>query len=143
MMTDTQPTVKAAMASHPLAPAVLRQLGGGADAVRSALEAAQHGADAGFHGFTYYSDTISFAKRNRRKIAASVYSMADDLGESADSMVKSFRCLDDPSEQAIDIALATTSDGAGAVADDVEQVRNALAWFALEEVGHAIASLSE
>lgn len=138
-MTAKRPTVAAATESHPLAPAVLRQLGGGADAVQSALDAAEHGADGGFPGFTYYSDTCEFVKRNRKAIADAVEQMADDLGEDLIAMVRGFRCLeDDTPSKAIALALFAGGDG-----DDVMLVENALAWFALEEVGRAIEALND
>lgn len=44
--------------------AVVRQAGGWADFKEMARDVANHGADAGFHGFTYYHDTESFTKRH-------------------------------------------------------------------------------
>ena len=144
-MTKDQITVKAARAAHPMAPAVLRQLGGGADAVSSALDAASHGADSGFSGFTYYRDTIVFALRHRRAIAQMVRDMASDLGEEPIRMVKGFRCLADleDADEAIALALYGGRARSKDVADSVDLALNALAWFALEEVGHAIEAASE
>lgn len=144
-MTRNRPTVKQARNSHPLAAAVLNQLGGGADAVQSALDAAEHGADGGFGGFIYYSETGRFTARNRIAIAQAVADMADDLGESPIDMVRGFRCLAglEDADEAIAVALyggrARNSD----VQQSVDLVENALAWFALEEVGRAIESLAE
>ena len=42
----------------------VRQLGGGAEAIESARDAARHGADSGFHGFIYYAETVAFFKRH-------------------------------------------------------------------------------
>lgn len=137
-------TIKSAQEAHPLARAVLRQLGGGREAVQSAKEAAEHGADGGFGGFIYYKDTCAFTKRHRASIAEAVKEMADDLGEkSAIQFVRSFNCLDDDTpEQAVALALY-----GGRVPqqlrDDVDLVENALAWFALEEVGRAIEDQEE
>lgn len=132
--------IKSAKASHPLAGIVLAQLGGGQDAIQSARDAANHGAVAGFPGFTYYTDTQAFVRRNRKRIAECVEQMADDLGEGgAIQLVQSFNCLcdDKPSERAVSAALY---GGRGDDPDELTQVENALAWFALEEVGHAIVS---
>jgi hypothetical protein len=140
-------TIKAAKASHPLAPAVLRQLGGGKDAVSSAIDAAQHGADAGFPGFTYYADTTAFAILNRMNIGYSLALQADDLGEDGPvSLVRKFRCLSGgnaPSEEAIALALygGRIPPGNEDLEDEIGTVLNALAWWALEEVGHAIDAL--
>jgi hypothetical protein len=146
-MTTKRITVKDAMKCHPLAPAVLRQLGGGADAVQSAIDAAEHGADAGFNGFTYYADTLSFARRNRELISQAVKDMADDCGETPISLVQGFGCLKDSkiSEEAAAVALYGGKIGSRSecLLQDVEQVDNALAWFALEEVGRAIQNLQD
>lgn len=135
-------TIKAARAAHPLAAAVLRQLGGGRDAVESAKDAARHGADGGFHGFIRYTDTAGFARRNRRKIADAVSEMAADLGVSSDvSLVRGFRCLEGADVSERDIAAALWG-GPPESEDGLRLVSNALAWFALEEVGHALANLT-
>lgn len=141
-MTQTQPTIKQATASHPLAPAVLRQLGGGADAVSGAIDAARHGADGGFHGFIYYTDTIRFARRNRAAIAEAVESLASDIGEDPLALVKGFGCFQNDPPSNTEIAHALYGGGPRE-SDGRDLVENALAWFALEEVGHAIESLSE
>lgn len=143
-MTKSRPTVAAAMKAHPLAPAVLRQLGGGADAVTSAIDAANHGADGGFGGFIYYTETCAFTARNRAAIAELAESMASDLGESgAIALVRGFRCLDkDTPESAIAHALyGGRKPKDKDCLDAIDLVENALAWFALEEVGRAIADL--
>ncbi len=145
-MTLNKITIAEAKKSHPLAAAVLRQLGGGQDAIQSAVDAAGHGADAGFSGFTYYADTCSFTSRHRTAIAEAVKQMADDLGEQPFAMVKGFGCFknDAPSDEEIARALF---DRNGRLPDNikhgVELVENALAWFALEEVGRAITDLQE
>ena len=113
--------------------AVVRQLGD-----RSYLEDVyNHGADAGFPGFTYYNDTTPFWKRNRKEITALVMSMASELGEDPAAMVAGFNCLKiQPSdfEEMQDIYSAL---GNGQPSDD-STVPNALAWFALEEVARAM-----
>lgn len=141
-------TVKTANACHPLAPAVLRQLGGGREAISSALDAAQHGADSGFPGFTYCADTTAFAIRNRMNIAYSLAQQAQDLGEDGPvSLVRGFRCLNDlsksdrlPSEEAVALAIygGRIRPGDDDLEDEVGNVLNAIAWWALEEVGRAI-----
>lgn len=113
--------------------AVIRQLGD-----RSYLEdIVNHGADAGFPGFTYYSDTEPFWKRNRKEITALVMSMAQDLGEQPAEMVAKFNCLKiEPSEfEAMQDVYSAL--GNGQPSDD-STVPNALAWFALEEVARAM-----
>ena len=113
--------------------AVIRQLGGGNDAIESAKDAARHGADGGFAGFTYTRDTVEFTRRNRAEITELVEEMARDLGDDPIALVQGFNCLrkDEPSEKAVAIALWGGRD----TDEDLETVQNALAWFALEEVG--------
>lgn len=88
-----RPTVAEALAAHPLAPAVLTQLGmviGDGyeqDAIDSAIEAGHHGANAGWHGFTYYTDTRRFFADNRLAILDQLVQLSDDIGESVHAMV--------------------------------------------------------
>jgi hypothetical protein len=113
--------------------AVVRQLGD-----RSYLEdIVNHGADAGFPGFTYYSDTEPFWKRNRKEITALVMSMASDLGENPAEMVAKFGCLKIDPHDFVEMpnVYAALSNGQP---DDDSTVPNALAWFALEEVARAM-----
>ena len=128
-------TIKDARKSHPLAPAVLRQLGGGKSAVLSAIEAAEHGADSGFVGFTYHKDTAKFVTKHGKAILEAVAQDARDCGESFESFVRSFRCLRDLPD--LNLVAAYSFD------DDPyhEAVMDALAWYALEAVGRAIADL--
>lgn len=120
---------------HPLAVAVLKQCGGGPDAVDICLDAARHGADSGFAGFTYYADTCEFARRHRKLIVDQIVDDADGFDMTPIQVVQGFRCLDEPSEQAVALAIyggSVTAD----LEDDVYLVRNAMAWYALETVGN-------
>jgi len=143
MKTETL-TIDQSMAAHPLARAVLNELGGDDDAIQTAMDAARYGADAGFPSFTYYKDTCAFTKKHRRAIRAAVEDMAEQLGEkSAVGLVKGFRCLRDGIEESA-IALALYGGHGGEDEEDgVMLVENALAWFALEEVGRALENLTE
>lgn len=121
--------MKPEQTSNPkLARAVIRQLGG----TESLEDLARHGADAGFPGFTYYADTVSFFKRNREAIKASVYEMASQLGERPSDMVAGFRCLQ-PADDETRESIARCLYG-GRVGEKDAQVANALAWFAAEEM---------
>ncbi len=113
--------------SHPLASAVLRQLGGGKEAIQTAIDAANHGADGGFNGFSYYSDTVKFAKRNLKKILPLVEQEASDIGEPPLEGWRSLKSVRCPL-----LALADKSN------EDHDLVMNALAWWALETVGRAL-----
>lgn len=139
-------TIKAAQNAHPLAKSVLRQLGGGTEAIDSAKDAARHGAGGGFPGFTYYTDTCRFTHRNRRAIADVVAEQARELGESGPiASLRMFACLkdwaDDPDfERQASLALY----GGGRGENDLRtMIENALAWYALEEVGHALLNTED
>lgn len=125
-------TIKAAAEQSGISPrlinAVIRQLGG-RDSLR---DVANHGADAGYPGFTYKADTVAFFRRHRATINALVERMADDLGELAIDMVRGFRCLGNDYTQA-EIARAMYGNGG----ESCDTTQNALAWFALEEVARA------
>lgn len=130
-------TIKRAKELHPLASAVLRQLGGGREAIESARDAARHGADGGFHGFIWYTETQAFTKRNRAAIREQIEEDAESFGTTAIELVRSFRCLNgDATERDVAAALY----GGSGDPDGVMLVENALAWYALESVGSAIES---
>ena len=148
-MTRSQVTIEQALASHSLAPAVLRQLGGGRGAVQSAIEAGEHVADAGWPGFTYSADCLAFVRRNKAAIKAAIKDMAYDLGEEEIQMIRGFGCLS--TRNRTEVKYDCTSSEVGSVlyvdgsdaGDMASKIYDALAWFALEEVGRAIAALSE
>ena len=109
--------------------AVVRQMGGWESFKESAPDITRHGIDGGYHGFIYYSETIPFAKRNRKAILQMATEQADDLGMGLVEMVKGFNCLKGATETEIVEGLAG--------ATDETQVPNALAWYAGEEVSRA------
>lgn len=79
-------------------------------------EAGEHGADAGWAGFTYTADCVDFYDENHEAIWELAAQMADDCGyKNVPELVATFNCSD----------MADTEDG----------FKNALAWFTLEEVG--------
>jgi hypothetical protein len=88
------------------------------------IEAGEHGADAGWPKFSYYRDTNEFYDKYADLIWELLGEQADDLGEKHPlAMIASFRIARD-------------------VASD-EQFKNALAFYALEEAGHHLASAEE
>lgn len=111
--------------------AVIRQLGG-----RDCLsDIARHGADAGWPGFSYYTDTVSFFKRNRRAIVELVERMAEDLGESPPDLVTGFNCLGGRDRAKRSEHLPSVCRCLyGRIGENDTTEANALAWFALEEV---------
>ena len=100
-------------------------------------DVAEHGADAGWSGFTYYSDTLAFYARNQEDIVALLEEFADELGENgAVSLVESFVCLRGLklSKNAIARAIYAPYRADKNNGEEVDTIANALAWFALEEV---------
>lgn len=135
---------------HPLASAVHRQLGIPVSELPDTLaDVRRGGADSGFPGFTYYADTVSFAKRHRAAILDSLAELADDLGEGrgisgAVKLAHGFRLIKDFGipEAAVYSALMGGRIPSGIDPRDVDQVRNSLAWYALEEVASRAESLT-
>lgn len=108
--------------------AVIKQLGG----KESLKDVCNHGANCGFPGFTYYSDTIAFFRKNKKEIIELSEDMANDLGEDVTNMIKNFICLKDyelSNSQIGKVLYGKFSDSG-----DNTNIMNALSWFALEEV---------
>jgi hypothetical protein len=98
-------------------------------------DCAKHGADGGFPGFTYYSDTLSFFRRNREDIVKNLELMAEELGKDIIGMVQGFgvfRYGTPPTPAEVGRALW----GTGSLKDDLTSLYNVFAWFCLEEISH-------
>jgi hypothetical protein len=114
--------------------AVIRQLGD-----RNALkDIYNHGASAGFPGFTYYKETVAFFRKNKKAIVELAEEMAESLGEDVLSMIKGFRCLDN-SYSASEVGKIIY----GRYNENLFQIANALSWFALEEVAREVCEQEE
>jgi hypothetical protein len=97
----------------------------------------RHGIDGGYGSFIYYKDTIAFWIKYKKEIKIMLSNLADDLGENILTMVQNFNCLSD--NRGKDRKPYYTIDEIGEVVygcDDEqnEQIQNALAWFAAEEI---------
>ena len=94
--------------------AVIDQLGENEEEAAETLrDVASHGADAGFPGFTYYSDTGNFYSAHKALIWEALAEDAEDFGyDSVTDFVASFNTK----------------------AHDATQFENLLAWYALERV---------
>jgi hypothetical protein len=78
-------------------------------------DVARHGADAGFSGFIYYTETRAFYRRHQEAIWALLCREADDLGEpNVFAMIAHF-------------------NGAPSVTD-AATFENLMCWYALEYV---------
>lgn len=86
-------------------------------------EIAEHGAGAGWSGFTYYNDTIKFYEQNETLIWKLLDEQADEMGTTAMKMISGFRC-------------------AQSVTDENE-MKNCLSWYALEESAYYVAQQEE
>jgi hypothetical protein len=135
-------------AAHPLASAVHSQLGRPpvSELLDTLRDVSGHGADSGFPGFTYYTDTVSFAKRHRVTILESLREFASDMGDRDPvALVLGFRCVKqaEVSPEAVWFALYGSLDPywipQGVSENDVDAVLNGLAWYALESVAHIVS----
>ena len=96
---------------------------------------AEHGANIGFSGFIYYSETIAFYKANRNDIVNHMKNMAAELGTDIISMVQAFgvfRNSTKPTTGEVGKALW----GNVICGNDLTALYNVFAWYALEEVSH-------
>lgn len=127
---NTTTEVKVSETRQPsLTRAVIRQIG-----ERESLEdVARHGADGGFSGFTYYSDTVEFTKRNKAEILQRMGEDCNDIGyESVNEMMSKFRCLEGCKPDEIAEALWNHRS------ELRTQVYNAMAWYACEEIAREL-----
>lgn len=127
---------------HPLAAAVVEQLGYDAedaeqlaDCLGDLSDVASHGADTGWCGFTNYTDTVAFTEAHRAAIMQQAEQDADDFGTEGGSiaLIAGFRYIEAAglSVSAVARAIYDADD------DDRTVVMNSLAWYALESVAQA------
>lgn len=109
--------------------AVIRQIG-----ERDSLEdVARHGADGGYAGFTYYSDTVEFTKRHKAEILERLKEDASEYGsEGIISMLAGFSCLNGMTQEEIADGLYNPKS------EDRTTIYNALAWYAAEEIAREL-----
>jgi hypothetical protein len=103
-------------------------------------DCAKHGADGGFPGFTYYSDTLTFFRRNRQDIVKNLEILAEELGEDSISMVQHFGVFRHgipPNPASVGRALW----GTGKLKDDLTSLYNVFAWFCLEEISYVLVQV--
>lgn len=94
------------------------------------IDVYNHGIDGGFGKFVYYQDTLKFWQNNRKDITALLLETAEMLGEDVLSMIRNFNCLG--SDYTIDeIGRCLYGNYSE---KNPDQVYNAFAWFAAEEV---------
>lgn len=125
----------------PLVRSTVRQCGGWEMFQEDAknLQLCPRGAAGGFGGFIYHSETVAFAKRNKKALLDLCKDQAADYyghGMTIPAFIAGFNCVDCDAEQ-VAIALYT---GKG---ENVTEVYNALAWYALEEVARRYCDTME
>ena len=127
--------LKAANINPKLASAVIRQFGGWEDFQENAADVANHGIDGGFCGFIYYGETTAFAKKHKKLIIENVKQLADEVGESFTKVIANFNCLKKSGIAENDVIMTLMSPRS---CDDyvLQQVYNALAWYAGETVAY-------
>lgn len=114
----------------------VKQIGGWDEFKNRAEDITSYGASGGFSGFTYYSDTVPFTKRNKAAILDFAKEQAQDFGESMLTMVGNFICLKISPEEAAEAIYNPKSE-------EQTTVYNALAWYILEEVSRSYVDLIE
>lgn len=146
------PTLKAFTESSNINPklirAVVTQLGGWEAFREKAPDicGCSSGAAGGFGGIIYYTETVPFAKKNKKMIIEYAEQLARDCGEGdAFQLIAGFNCLKD------------TEISPGRIAgliygrephDDNDlwtytQIFNALCWFVAEEVSRSFVDYLE
>ena len=83
------------------------------------IEAGEHGADAGWPGFTYTNEAAEFYQKNKDAIWELLNEESDNQGVPVLDLIASFHRKD--------------------MVGDASQFENLLAWFALEEAGRYLA----
>lgn len=102
---------------------------------RESLEdVCRHGASGGYSGFIYYTDTLAFYKAHKSDLLTLAKEQASEFGQGMLEMIAGFGCLKDSKYSSDEIGEALYS-GRGDAATDV---RNAMAWYGLEEVAREL-----
>lgn len=117
--------------------AVIRQVGGFDSFKELADDVTNYGANGGFSGFVYYTDTVAFTTKNKAEILESLKTLAADMGETFSACLCGFGAFKGKTESDV-------LDGLYNHRSDMRQtVYNVLAWYALEEVARSYVDLTE
>ncbi len=119
--------------------ATVKQLGGLKSFEEAVDDICTHGAAGGYNGFTYYDDTISFTKHNKKAIFDFCRDEAKSQGYSGSlaEFVQTFNCNIDKNMEVVEDGLFSQNSEYQA------DIYNTLAWFILEEVARSFVSLKE
>jgi len=95
-----------------------------------------HGASGGYGQFVYYTDTCKFYDDNKRDIMNLLLDQMEEMGDfdtdTVSQFIASFNCLKDYTPLEVETYLTSRDD------THANQIENALAWYALEEVARSI-----
>lgn len=120
--------------ASPLVKAVMRH---GGLTIDQMLEVAEHGADSGWSGFSYYKDTSQFARSHRKMILEELEKDLVGFGEKTiTGVIKGWKCLLMFKEHEIEMQLGLFLSGHR---DTDCQFENAMAWYALEKAARELA----
>ncbi|WP_461257223.1 DUF7222 domain-containing protein [Treponema sp. R80B11-R83G3] len=95
----------------------------------------EHGAKAGFTGFSCYSETIKFFKNHQTDIVSHMENLANEIGIDIISMVQNFGVFyqkDKPSISKVGKALWDNSKNY----KDLKELYNVFSWYVLEEISN-------
>jgi hypothetical protein len=106
------------------------------------------GAQDGYSGFIYYSETIKFARENMDLILQELKEEARDCEASVSELVATFRCLDVDlitgcHPQDFEEQFWRVVHDKAHIEDAETSILNALAWWALEHVAFRVECLAE
>lgn len=118
--------------------AVIEQLGyeseNDEELIQVCEDISNHGIGGGFGGFIYYNETIKFFDDNKEDIMVRLGQLADEIGMNKYDLIVSFSCLNKL------YSVDQVVDGIYIEGDENEsQIKNALSWFAAEEIAREIA----
>lgn len=134
--TNREKTERGKAMNKKLVKAVIRQLGCDKNEAKDVLhDVTVIGADGGFHGFIYYTETEKFFRANKKEIVAHAEELADGIGESTLNMIQGFNCLG--KDFSLD-EIGRTIYGPWKDDEAHQMIANAMSWFALEEVANYI-----
>lgn len=115
--------------------AVLKQIGGDREIL---ADVARRDVPGGVNGFISYVETSDFYRKNREEIKKLLKKTAENRGEGFLSMVCNFTCPHDWGTTEEEVAEVLFGCFGEIEEEDEEQIENALAWFALEEIAREL-----
>jgi hypothetical protein len=113
------------------------------DCIEDLRNITNYGIDGGYGGFVYYSETTSFFNENRKEIIELVKEMSFEFGQGMIEFVLSFNCLKNMNisdDEIGNVLFCVETDNR----DEKMVIKNALSWFAGEEVArHLVDQLED